>query len=203
MHPFFEGLFFGLLLSIMIGPIFFTLIQTSLQQGFERGLSVAFGASTSDMLILLACFFGYVKVSMNQMNGKLLGLTGVAILMITGILMIRKTNKQAHCNDASGNKKSILSNFIKGFLINSMNPFVFIFWLGVVGFTAAKYNNDITLISSFILGAIVITFATDMIKIYLSGKLKALMNTQLIHRTSVFIGAIIILYSLRLFWQIF
>ena len=61
MLSFFEGLFFGLLLSVMIGPVFFTLLQTSLEQGFYRGLFVAIGASMSDLLIITGCFLGYVK----------------------------------------------------------------------------------------------------------------------------------------------
>jgi threonine/homoserine/homoserine lactone efflux protein len=42
MQPFFEGLTLGLLLSFLIGPVFFTLIKTSLEYGTGKGISVAF-----------------------------------------------------------------------------------------------------------------------------------------------------------------
>ena len=43
MDAYFKGMIFGLILVISLGPIFFFLIQTSIEKGFLAGLAVACG----------------------------------------------------------------------------------------------------------------------------------------------------------------
>ena len=40
--PIIEGLFIGLGMILFIGPVFFTLLQTSLKQGFMAGFMIDF-----------------------------------------------------------------------------------------------------------------------------------------------------------------
>jgi threonine/homoserine/homoserine lactone efflux protein len=45
-----EGIELGLLLSMMIGPVFFALITTSMDQGFKQAAILAFGVLLSDLV---------------------------------------------------------------------------------------------------------------------------------------------------------
>ena len=45
-----QGILFGLTLSLMVGPAFFSLIQTSITQGFRSGSQLAMGVALSDVL---------------------------------------------------------------------------------------------------------------------------------------------------------
>jgi threonine/homoserine/homoserine lactone efflux protein len=83
-----------LLLSILIGPVFFTLIKTSLENGAVKGLSVAFGASASDLFIMSACFLGLINISLDRLSGKMIGLFGSLVLMSTGGYMIFNPSNQ-------------------------------------------------------------------------------------------------------------
>src|SRR5436190_1310635 len=47
-EPVISGTVFGLVLSAMIGPVFLTLLHTSLQEGFKAGAHLAFGILLSD-----------------------------------------------------------------------------------------------------------------------------------------------------------
>jgi threonine/homoserine/homoserine lactone efflux protein len=202
-HPLLEGIFFGLLLSVMIGPVFFALIQTSVQHGFEQGLSVAFGASLSDILIMSGCFWGIVNVSVDEPATKFIGMMGTLVLFITGLHMIRKPfmgiEKQVNLQ-TNGN---IVKNFTKGFLVNSLNPFVFVYWMGIVGFTSAKYNFEIIKISKFTGGMALTIVTTDLLKVYLASRAKSVINVSHVKKISAVIGIIFIAYSLQLFMQIF
>ena len=51
-EPLFSGIGFGLLLAIMLGPVFFTILQTSLHEGFKAGLFLAFGVLLSDAAVI-------------------------------------------------------------------------------------------------------------------------------------------------------
>jgi len=44
----FNGVKFGFSLAFLIGPVFFTIIQTSIERGFWNGAWVALGVSLSD-----------------------------------------------------------------------------------------------------------------------------------------------------------
>ncbi|MBI3218462.1 MAG: LysE family transporter [Bacteroidetes bacterium] len=46
----FNGIKFGVVLAFLIGPVFFTIIQTSIERGFWKGALVALGVSVSDVI---------------------------------------------------------------------------------------------------------------------------------------------------------
>ncbi len=48
-----EGVEMGLLLSTMIGPVFFALITTSMNQGMKQASFLALGVFSSDLLYIL------------------------------------------------------------------------------------------------------------------------------------------------------
>jgi len=50
MEAVFNGVIYGLVLAVLVGPVFFTLIQTSIERGFKSGVYVAIGISLSDAL---------------------------------------------------------------------------------------------------------------------------------------------------------
>jgi len=49
----FEGILFGLTLTILLGPIFIVLIQSSLENGSKAGLIAASGIWISDIIIVV------------------------------------------------------------------------------------------------------------------------------------------------------
>jgi len=46
------GIGFGLVLSVLTGPVFFALIKTSIEKGFHAGVAMALGVVTSDMVFI-------------------------------------------------------------------------------------------------------------------------------------------------------
>jgi threonine/homoserine/homoserine lactone efflux protein len=98
---------------------------------------------------------------------------------------------------------NIVKNFTKGFLVNSLNPFVFVYWMGIVGFTSEKYNFEIIKISKFTGGMALTIVTTDLLKVYLASRAKSVINVSHVKKISAVIGIIFIAYSLQLFMQIF
>ena len=202
MQPFFEGLSLGLLLSILIGPVFFTLIKTSLENGATKGLSVAFGASASDMFIMSGCFLSLINTSLVQLSGKMIGLFSSLALLSIGVYMILKPSIQrdafVHLTASGG----MIKNFTKGFLVNSLNPFVFIFWMGIAGIITTTYHDDIFAILFFAGGLLISTLVTDMIKVFISGKISKVLKDSHIQLTSIVIGVIYILFAFQLIFRL-
>jgi len=129
-----EGIFLGLFLAISMGPIFVTLTQASIEQGTFAGLTVGFGVWISDILILGFAILTIGKI--NQIvNGETfqfwMGLSGAIVLFIFGLILILKKPEFDRSNEMLS-LKNFAAFFSKGFLINTINPFTFIFWLSVL-----------------------------------------------------------------------
>ncbi|WP_216351112.1 LysE family transporter, partial [Mucilaginibacter polytrichastri] len=46
----FSGIGIGLILTFLTGPVFFALIKTSIEKGFQAGIALALGVVTSDVV---------------------------------------------------------------------------------------------------------------------------------------------------------
>ena len=64
LHLVFNGIIFGVLLSFLIGPVFFVLLETSIKKGLVQAIFLDIGVLLSDILYLLASF--YVAKEINQ-----------------------------------------------------------------------------------------------------------------------------------------
>jgi threonine/homoserine/homoserine lactone efflux protein len=72
----FNGLKLGIVLTFLVGPVFFTIIQTSVERGFWSGVVVSLGVSVSDILYVAICYFGLVQFINNPEFRLYLGLWG-------------------------------------------------------------------------------------------------------------------------------
>ena len=136
MDMLFDGIKIGLILGFMIGPIFFALVQTSVEEGFRAGAMVALGIWVSDFLFVLAVYFGvsYLADIVNTQSFTLImGIGGSILLACFGIASLLTIPKGLLTASLPEYKRSssYVSLFVKGFLINTINPFTVFFWLGI------------------------------------------------------------------------
>ncbi len=135
-----QGILLGVSLSFMIGPLFFSIIEAGIAQGFRAGIAVAAGIwfsdvlyvalviSSVDLLASMTSLPGF-KVWAGIIGGCLLVVFGVGSLVAAGRLLqpdigqagktLRRYNWKSYC--------------LRGFLLNTINPFTVFFWLSVAG----------------------------------------------------------------------
>ncbi len=171
-----DGIQTGLILCFLIGPIFFTLIQTGVERGFRAGAAVGLGIWMSDTLFLLAFYSGvsYIAQILAWDGFSLyVGLIGSVILAGFGTSAL--LTKPAFQNPSDLHFKSSSSYFslwLKGFLINTINPFTVLFWFGLMSTTILKNtvkSTDVQIFFSGVIGTIIIT---DLIKIMLAKRIR-------------------------------
>lgn len=167
-----NGIKFGLALSILAGPILFALVQTSVEQGFRAGWAVGFGIWSSDLFFILATYFGISYVAeLTKWDGLefTLGIAGGIILIIFGTgALVLKTPAIENFEKKAIRYSTYFSLWLKGFLINTVNPFTLFFWIGVSGmlFTEKELQaNEAQLFYGGLIGTIV---ATDSAKVALA-----------------------------------
>jgi len=141
----FEGLSYGLILAGLLGPIFVALTQTAIEKGARAGLTVGLGIWISDFLFI---YFSYLFISkvdalvQDRVFKYWMGIVGGLILITFGIAMALKKVQKIKGEEFTA--KNYFGFWLKGFLVNTVNPFTFIFWLGVISskVIGAKMNDS-------------------------------------------------------------
>ena len=83
-----NGILFGMLLSILIGPVFFVLIETSIKKGARHAIFIDIGVLLSDVLYLIAAFFFSEKINHSIKEFAYLKYVGAALFIGMGIVSI-------------------------------------------------------------------------------------------------------------------
>ncbi len=198
----FNGLKLGVVLAFLIGPVFFTIIQTSVERGFRNGVLVSLGVSLSDVMYVAICYFGLVQFINDPQFRFYLAYAGGGILILFGIyhLVIKSRRRMTAPLDVSSEKKTY-RYFIKGFIINGMSPMVLIFWIGAISIASLDFGYtqgfEFIIFFSTVLGTVL---ATDILKAYLADKLRTLITHRLMVIINVVVGIFLMIFGIRLIW---
>ena len=202
-----NGIIFGLTLAIMLGPIFFTLVQTSLQQGFVKAILVAIGVSLGDLLYISFAYYGFDQINDWQKNEHLIGFAGAAILASFGVVAILNARNAARRMQAESIRGKGFFRFIfKGFLVNAISPFVPVFWIGTMSLAMVEYHYAGGELAAFFLTILLVVFVTDLLKAYLAARLSRLVTPRFIQILNIGVGVVLIVFALRMVvysWQIY
>ena len=194
-----EGIKLGGLLSLMIGPVFFALMNTSLAHGFRQSAILAFGVLVSDLMYVFGSYLGVHFLKKIPAFESYLGLVGGLILIGFGInFMVKKGTPISSDNVLAIPKKR--KAFFQGFGINGINPFVMLFWLSIASMVSIK---NAWMVSDRILfyGALLSTiFGIDLLKAFLAGSLRPYLSTTLRKGIQIFAGLLICYFGFKMIW---
>jgi threonine/homoserine/homoserine lactone efflux protein len=194
-----EGIGMGLLLSLMVGPVFFMLISTSMEQGFRYAAVLALGILVSDLVYVLISYFGISFLTQNPLIGKVVGYLGGVILIGFGISFWRK---KVYVLPDSGGFVPIKSKkrtaFAKGFGINGVNPFVMLFWISIASLMSSKTKWDSLDKFSYYFGLLFTVFGIDLTKAFVAGKLAHLMTPRLRGFLNKGVGILICYFGVKM-----
>ncbi len=195
---FVEGYLWGLGMIIFIGPVFFTLLKSALNYGFWAGMMVAFGIFVSDVVCVLLCSYGAIPFFENPLNQHWLAVVGSVILFGLGFKYLLKPNVNVD-TDLKLKAGHYTAYFVKGFLVNFVNPFVFLVWIGVIGLAQRKYGvgQDLWL---FLAAALLGILTTDSAKVIFADRIKALIKPKFLLRAYQVIGIVLIGFGIRMIW---
>ncbi len=189
----------GLLLSIMVGPIVFALIQAGIERGFRAGAMIGFGIWISDLIYILFAYFGisYLLTILEWDGFELtLGIAGGLVLILTGILTILK--KPPEIGKSSSISGSYLALWFKGFIINTLNPFTVFFWATVMTTIVAKNEIDGQGAVFFFGGILGTVITTDALKVLLAKSIRRWLKPKHILWTRRISGIALVVFGIVL-----
>lgn len=193
---FIEGYLIGLAMIIFIGPVFFYLLKTTLQYGFGSGLSVALGIVISDLVCLIICYLGASEFIESDKNKLWLAVTASIILIAMGLKYLVKPNIKAS-TEIQLKSYDYGKLFVKGFLVNFINPFVFLVWIGIITLAIEKYesfSSQVIYFTAILLGI----FTIDLAKVILAKRIKQFVQPYILKRIYKIIGVLLILFGVRM-----
>ena len=202
MDVFLNGILSGLVLALLVGPVFFTILQTSIERGFVSGVFVSMGVSLSDAFYISLTYLGVYQL-FDQGNFRLyLAYFGGSVLLIFGVYYVFvKSKRMVHFDPENIRVNSPWRLFGKGFVINGLTPTVLIFWLGTVGLATTKFGYSTPSKAIPYFAAILSTvFATDVLKAKLADKLRRILTPKLIRSLNIILGVVLLIFGLRLIY---
>ena len=127
-----KGITLGLLLSIAVGPVIFSIIKQSINNGKKGGLAFIIGVSLSDItLAVVSNFFTELFAEFIERKTEI-GIIGSTFLISVGIYFL--FFKKVQVNEEGKQiirtrKRDYLKLLIAGYFMNILNPAIIIFWL--------------------------------------------------------------------------
>ncbi|MCB9196669.1 MAG: LysE family transporter [Flavobacteriales bacterium] len=217
-----NGILSGLLLSFLIGPVFFVLLETSIKKGAVNAVFINIGVLLTDVLyLLLAYFFAQEvleKLQENEFVKYLAGLVFIGMGVVT-ILKRDKPSKKTEINvdevlddvdgvkDGKANlperfkKRTALGLILKGMGLNAINPGVLLYWIAACAAATEQLHIEKGQMIYYFGATLGTMFGIDMLKIYFAGKLKNKLTQSMISNISIIIGIIFIVFGVLFFFR--
>jgi threonine/homoserine/homoserine lactone efflux protein len=206
-----KGVVTGFVLSIMIGPVFFVLLETSITKGIRAALALDLGVLLSDLLYVLIAYVFYSEVASlsSKDNRYIMNIIGGVLFLVYGIVTLLKKTKtdfEGNSTLTIPNSKDMLVLVIKGFLLNLANPMVIFYWFSIMTL-GNSYVDDATTIQYpiffFLLVIILTFFSFDILKIVGAKYLRPLVTNKLLNGLNKLIGIIFSLFGVFLILRSF
>lgn len=204
-----EGIGLGITLAILTGPAFFALLQTSIRNGYKSGIAFSVGVLFSDTTLILLSYQGALRLFSDPKNNFIIGLIGGTILVMFGMFNVFQ-KQPLDLKNSDGKKQEPVQSgkvglsmiALKGFAINLINPFVIIFWIGVVSVESTRYDFSHWHIVAVFTAVLLTVFSTDVLKALGANRITNLLSPFILHWINRVAGVILIISGLSLIWRV-
>ncbi|MEO7767060.1 MAG: LysE family transporter [Ferruginibacter sp.] len=199
------GITMGFYLAISVGPILFTVIKQSLNNGTRGGFSFVAGIWISDIFfVLLSNVFTVFTAHFADMYIRQIGYGGGLLLIGLGSYYTFFKNAAIPTEGGLQNglsKSDMVKLFATGFLINTINPILFFEWLTAATLFATSYsvNYRILIFSA----CLAVNISSDVAKVLLAGKIKPRLTVHNLNIMNRITGVVLIIGGAFVFYQTF
>ncbi len=183
-----EGIIVGVTLSILIGPVFFQLIQATIENGVRAGLIYASGIWLSDIIFIFLTIFACSQISQFEKDFHH-GLNIASSLLLIGFGIVNFIQKPKILTEQNNNY-TLQSGiyFVSGFVVNSINPATTLIWIALASRLQIMKINTTALITAYFLSIWLTIALFDLLKIAFAKKLKSNLNQQNLSLLNKIIG---------------
>jgi threonine/homoserine/homoserine lactone efflux protein len=196
-----KGITLGLLLTISVGPVIFSIIKQSLNNGHRGGMAFVLGVSASDIALALVSNVFTTLFDNLSTHRVSIGIAGSLFLICMGIYFI--FFKKVNVNEQGKQvlirfpKMEYAKIFLSGFFMNTLNPAIFLFWL-TTSTTFINHSTQQRLV--IFITCLALVLSGDIAKVMLAGKIRNRLTPHNIHLINRINGCVLIFFGIALIW---
>ena len=201
-----SGVPLGILLSFMVGPVFFVLLETSAVKGFRAAFVFDLGVVMADIVFITIAYFSSYRLIQSIKNDPAIYLFGGILMLTYGIISFLKNEKSKKELIENEEEEELVKNnytglFIKGFLLNFINVGVLLFWFLILITVGPKLQLETPRMLLFFSSVIVSYLLVDIGKIILAKQLKNKMTPLAIVNIKKGISILLVVFGVILMLQ--
>lgn len=195
MDPLLKGILTAFIMTLGIGPGMLINFHTSLRRGLLAGIAVVAGLYTSDFIFITINYFGVFHLVKSFPHQRTAGIVCGAIIGVLGIGMVMK--KPAPILAGSdpavlvADTGSLIKGYIKGFVVNMTNPFVFVFWMTLMGIATINFGFRTYPFHVYFATVFVTALLLDLTKSYFFSRMKTGIRATVMARINRGTGAVL------------
>jgi threonine/homoserine/homoserine lactone efflux protein len=207
MSEFLPAIPIGIVLAFTIGPVFFTVLETSISKGVKAAIFVDIGVVLSDVLFFVIAFFSTNSLlkSIEENTDSWYFLGGVLLVAYAGVSLIKIIQEKNSPENKEGalieNSPNLLKMVLKGFLLNIINVVVLFYWVGIILYFGPQLGMNESKIYLFFIIIISTYFTIDLGKIYLAQQLKKRLTDIVIKTIKIVVNSFIVICGLFLIFK--
>ncbi|MFN4006676.1 MAG: LysE family translocator [Chitinophagaceae bacterium] len=205
-----KGFVLGIMLSISVGPVIFSIIKQSIINGRKGGFYFIAGVSASDISLVLVCNVFTTLFGMLMAHETTIGVAGSIFLVVMGIYTIffKKLPVPDERNKAvSSNfrKRDALAIFFSGYFMNTLNPGAFLFWFAAgaaIIEDANKTPHPLPYKIIVFTTCLLVVLLADIIKVLFAGKIREKLTSHVMGVINKISGLILLGFGMALMLSI-
>ncbi|GAB4488011.1 MAG: LysE family transporter [Raineya sp.] len=191
----------GIALSLMLGTVFFALIQNSVDFGYKSGIFIALGVVASDVFFISIALLGTSYLPEIPKMPFYSSLVGASLLIILGLVgFFKKNPKLVYPKTKFGN---LMYYFGTGFLLNVLNPVNFFFWAAIVTYLRTEKFFLIHEQIVFFIACLAAIFSAEVGIAYFASRLRRFFTSLFLRRVNQVSGLIFLGFGIKLLYDAF
>lgn len=196
LEAFLNGVILGVGVAVPFGPVNILILSYALKS-FSNAFCIGFGAMSADIMFLCLLNFGLLGFLNGEIFTKILAIFGFVFLSYMAFLML-KSKKQALELKEKELSEGLLKSFVKGFALNTLNPYVIGFWLSLAAIFT-KNDFPVFMIMGLFLFILFWIFSLS----FFVGKFSHFFSIKVIYFINISSAVIIEYFALNLFYKTF
>jgi threonine/homoserine/homoserine lactone efflux protein len=221
-----KGVLLGLTLSFMVGPLLFAIVQAGIERGFRAGFSLAAGIWVSDLIYIFVIYHsvGMIEALIARPHFKFwTGLAGGLVLIAFGLgalfsksTPVPETEQETTADrvldrldgiepegvDHNWKRWGYFGYWLRGFLLNTINPFTIFFWLGLSSAVIIPHGWTAKEALWFFTGMLSTLIATDTLKAYAAKRVRRFLTPGHVMWVQRGIGITLIIFGIAMFIRV-
>lgn len=192
-----HGFATGLLLQMAIGPVFFFILNLSLQKTVVDGLIAVLAVTIVDYFFITLAVVGVGRLLEKPKTKLIVGILSSLVLILFGTIMMISVNQSEVVTIAAVSMGSgYLSSFLSTFFLTLSSPLTIVFWTSLFAAKAIEQGYEKKQLLFFGVAAGLATLFFLGFSVLLFSIIKASIPRMLLTIVNLAVGLLLVVYGL-------